>query len=484
MMRTERLRFMLLALAGILAGLPSAAAPLTFTVAMSEPVVVDLAGGTPRIMIDIGGAQRAATYVSGSGSDRLVFAYDIEAGDFDANGISLADAIDPGGGVIRDLAGNALTAPGFAAPDLSGVRVETYSAAFAAGIDRKDDGAASASFLIAQAPEGAAYTYEITSSAGEGSVTGAGTIGSAAELVREVDVSDLAQGELTLSVFVATPAGGTGRSRTDKRTPEFSGLLDQVRGSSAAYSVRRLSGDYAGPLLRVRRTDDDRELDIGATVRGDLDLTALGNFCSKSACLVARWYDQSGRRMDAVEANPKQQLLIHSDGSVQARRKRPALVSENQDAGLEVNPFRIDTGEARTVSAVFGIDTVTNNAELFGFTTGTMVDFGSFRASDRVRFRNEDDNLYSDERTWPGLFEADRGVFVYDGKRTSAYRDGELVISETSDAFAWEADQLFLVRSKYETRGMIGAVQEFLYFPFELSEEERRDIDKSQSGYF
>lgn len=484
MMRTRRLRFLLHALAGLVVSLPAAAAPLTFTVAMSEPVVVDLAGGTPRIMIDIGGAARPATYVSGSGTDRLVFAYEIEAGDFDANGISLSGAIDPAGGVIRDLAGNALAGPGFAAPDLSGVRVETYSAAFAGDIDRKEGGAAFASFVIARAPQGAAYTYAITSSAGEGSVTGAGTVSSAAELVREVDVSDLAQGELSLSVSVATPAGGTGRARTDNRTPDFSGLLDRVRGSSAAYSVRRLSSGYAGPLLRVRRTDDDREVDIGATVRGDLDLTALGNFCGKSACRIAAWYDQSGNRLDAVQANQKQQLLIHSDGSVQARRKRPALVSETQDTGLEVDPFRIEAGEARTVSAVFGIDKVTNNAELFGFTTGAMVDFGSFRASDRIRFRYEDENLYSDERSWPGLFEAERGLFVFDGKRTSAYREGELVISEASDAFAWGAGRLFLVRSEYEERGMIGAVQEFLYFPFALSDEERREIDNSQSGYF
>jgi hypothetical protein len=484
MMRTRRLRFLLHALAGLVVSLPAAAAPLTFTVAMSEPVVVDLAGGTPRIMIDIGGAARPATYVSGSGTDRLVFAYEIEAGDFDANGISLSGAIDPAGGVIRDLAGNALAGPGFAAPDLSGVRVETYSAAFAADIDRKEDGAAFASFVIAKAPQGAAYSYEITSSAGEGAVTGAGTISSASELVGEVDVSGLAQGDLTLSVVIATPAGGTGRTRTDSRRVEFSGLLDQVKESAAAYSVRRLSSAYAGPLLRVRRAEDDRELDIGATVRGDLDQTSLERFCRESACFVASWYDQSGNRMDAVQHDPKQQLLIHWKGELQMRRKKPALVSQTQDSGLLVSSIRIDAGQARTVSAVFGLDEVTNNAELFGSTTGEMVDFGNFRASDRVRFGNRDDNLYSEERSWPGLFEADRGLFVFDGKRTSAYRDGELVVSEASDAFAWGGSGLYLIRSEHTERGMIGAVQEFIYFPVELSDDERREIDKSQSAYF
>jgi len=50
-----------------LAGFPSLAfaAPLSFTVNLSEPVTVNTGGGTSRIALDIGGVTRYASYASG-----------------------------------------------------------------------------------------------------------------------------------------------------------------------------------------------------------------------------------------------------------------------------------------------------------------------------------------------------------------------------------------------------------------------------------
>ncbi|SDM00491.1 DUF4347 domain-containing protein, partial [Pseudomonas indica] len=62
---------------------------LSFTVNASEPVVVNTAGGTPRLALDIGGVTRYATYVSGSGTGALVFQYNVQAGDTDADGIAV-----------------------------------------------------------------------------------------------------------------------------------------------------------------------------------------------------------------------------------------------------------------------------------------------------------------------------------------------------------------------------------------------------------
>ena len=87
---------------------------LRFDVAVSESVNVDTSTGTPRLIIDMGGVPRYATYVSGSGSARLVFEYTVAAGD-NASGIGVANSIDLNGGSLRDAAGNnidpALNAP-------------------------------------------------------------------------------------------------------------------------------------------------------------------------------------------------------------------------------------------------------------------------------------------------------------------------------------------------------------------------------------
>ena len=47
---------------------------------------------------------------------------------------------------------------------------------------------------------------------------------------------------------------------------------------SAAYSLRKLKNTYTGSAIRVRRSVDNAETDIGFTSNGDLDTTALSNF--------------------------------------------------------------------------------------------------------------------------------------------------------------------------------------------------------------
>jgi hypothetical protein len=94
---------------------------LIFDVTFSEDVIV---AGIPRISMDIGGDIKYATYISGSGSDRLVFAYTIQDGDEDLDGITSSSPIDLNGGTIRDSGANnsALT---FTTPDTSSVNVIT-----------------------------------------------------------------------------------------------------------------------------------------------------------------------------------------------------------------------------------------------------------------------------------------------------------------------------------------------------------------------
>lgn len=76
-------------------------------------------------------------------------------------------------------------------------------------------------------------------------------------------------------------------------------LLDAYTGASAAYSLRLLSNSYAGSAIRVRRSSDNTETDIGF-VGGDLDTAALSTFSSKTTSYVTKWYDQSGNANDAV----------------------------------------------------------------------------------------------------------------------------------------------------------------------------------------
>lgn len=81
---------------------------------------------------------------------------------------------------------------------------------------------------------------------------------------------------------------------TGMRGGGFVGPLDAFASSLlAGYSVRRrLFTAYTGPLIRVRRSSDDAEQDIGASA-GLLDTVALLAFCGAGNGFVTTIYDQT-----------------------------------------------------------------------------------------------------------------------------------------------------------------------------------------------
>jgi hypothetical protein len=335
--------FFLISIALLLIPCTVSAAPLTFTVNASEPVTVT---GTPRLVLDIGGVTRYADYASGSGTDTLLFTYNVQAGDFDANGISVASPIDLNGGTIRDAGNNDLELT-YAPPAMPNVRVQTYTAAYTTN-PITNTNANNIAFVIHKAPNGSTFDYTITSDGGAGSVTGSGTISGDPHAVSGVNVSALPSGVLTLSVTITTAAGGTGTARTAAITPTFTGLLDSLPASSAAYSTRRLRSAHNTALLRVRRSSDSTEQDIGFTVAGDLNVSALSTFCGAGSCFIRTWYDQSGNGLNANQTVFPNQPTIFNTGSVVQISTRPS-VQWNTTAnvmnvnGLNWNAYTIST---------------------------------------------------------------------------------------------------------------------------------------------
>ncbi len=86
----------------------SAGQNLDFTVNLSEAVIVNTTGGTPRIALTVGSTTVYATYVSGSGTSALTFRYTVQANELDTDGIAVG-ALGLNGGTIQDAAGNNAT---------------------------------------------------------------------------------------------------------------------------------------------------------------------------------------------------------------------------------------------------------------------------------------------------------------------------------------------------------------------------------------
>jgi hypothetical protein len=96
-------------------------------------------------------------------------------------------------------------------------------------------------------------------------------------------------------------------------------------GVSWCVSVRKIVTAYAGSCMRVRRTSDNTEQDIGFDGSGLLDVAALESFCSGTDGRVRTWYDQSGNGINWQQATAGTQPFICRSGATVLINGVPAV---------------------------------------------------------------------------------------------------------------------------------------------------------------
>jgi hypothetical protein len=102
-------------------------------------------------------------------------------------------------------------------------------------------------------------------------------------------------------------------------------LLDTYSGAAAAYSLRKLSGSYTGNAIRVRRSSDNTEQNIGFDANGNLNTVALLSFVGSGNGFVTTWYDQSGNNKNVTQSTANSQPQIVSSGSIILKNNKPAI---------------------------------------------------------------------------------------------------------------------------------------------------------------
>lgn len=143
------------------------------------------------------------------------------------------------------------------------------------------------------------------------------TLASSASLTASALISKLPQASLL----------ATGTTTADLTvTAAASLLLDLYPSAAAAYSLRKLRTAYTGSAIRVRRSSDNTEQDIGF-VSNNLDTTALTTFCGAGNGFVTTWYDQSGNAQNATQTTQANQPQIVSSGSVILESSKPAILN-------------------------------------------------------------------------------------------------------------------------------------------------------------
>lgn len=101
-------------------------------------------------------------------------------------------------------------------------------------------------------------------------------------------------------------------------------LLDKVQGAKVAFSLRKLRKDYNGYAIKVRRSTDNAEKDIGF-MSNLLDLGSLLSFVGAGTGYISTWYDQSVNANHASQTTLSAQPIIVSSGVLVTNNNLPTV---------------------------------------------------------------------------------------------------------------------------------------------------------------
>jgi hypothetical protein len=148
-------------------------------------------------------------------------------------------------------------------------------------------------------------------------------------------------------------------------------LLDTYTGAAVAYSLRQLRTAYTGAAIRVRRSSDNAEQDIGF-VGNNLDTASLLTFCGAGNGFVTTWYDQSTNGKNATQAASANQPRIVNGGSVILENGKPAVDFDG------INDFLSNTSfDASSAAAMSNIRVYSTNDAADADTGGYFFGFGN-----------------------------------------------------------------------------------------------------------
>ena len=113
--------------------------------------------------------------------------------------------------------------------------------------------------------------------------------------------------------------------------------LNTTQPIMIGYSLRKLIAAYTGNAVRVRRSTDNAEANIGFTATGDFDEAALRTFAGSGNAFVTIWYDQSGNGKNMVQTNTGWQPQILFNGNLKYINNNRPTIDFKDNKGLIYN---------------------------------------------------------------------------------------------------------------------------------------------------
>ena len=271
-------------------------------------------------------------------------------------------------------------------------------------------------------------------------------------------------GQSILCTVTATNALGSSNANSNTVTPTsaFVGLLDTYSGASAAYSLRRLSSTYTGNAIRVRRSSDNAELNIGF-VSNVLDTASLLTFCGVGNGFVTTWYDQSGSGNNVTQSTAANQPQIVSSGAMLTTNGKNSIKFDGSNDFLATTgtPF---SATQNTMIAVSKQDSASTFRRLFNigrYTSGRYL--GSAATNDDMLASFGDGALNCSG----GTSLAQNVSIMHNNATTGFLRNNGSQVNSTSITIFTFTKDLFIGNSDENLGGFYwnGIGQEFIFYP-------------------
>ena len=245
-------------------------------------------------------------------------------------------------------------------------------------------------------------------------------------------------------------------------------LLNTYPGAAAAYSLRLLDNTYTGSAIRVRRSSDNTEQDIGFS-SGELDTATLLTFAGAGDAFVKTWYDQSGNSNDAAQASTAIQPEIVSSGAVILKNGKPAVYFSSSSFILESTSATLFNGRLQNeLYCVSSYDTINvgnqyaGGVQIGGGTRGIMI--GTNSSGSEIRYHAD---VATFEVATGGTISAGTQLLnggTYDGTTRDARLDQVVVGTNTDPGSTGTADVYFIGKHPNLTGGTSKHVQEMILY--------------------
>jgi hypothetical protein len=171
----------------------------------------------------------------------------------------------------------------------------------------------------------------------------------------------------------------------------FEGLLNKFPGASLGLSLDKLDKNYTGSAIKVRRSSDNDELDIGF-VNNELDTASLLDFVGSGNGFVSIIYDQVGsNNMTQTTANLQGQIV--SNGEVILKGGKPCILRSANDDGGYLSTYSPNDGV--TVKSMFYVGDNEGKTSLFFGSNSGLRDYGFVATSGSANVRLDDNPTIS-----------------------------------------------------------------------------------------